>query len=566
LFNILPDSILWIKNQVSRLTFSLTGIELNRYTLIALSLLGGTLSGLAWTGWCSGLILLVSIVPFLIIEQYLYERPDRYSTNAFFNYILPGFFLFSIITLGWMKVASVLGALFIITGLSFLMAFTMWLAHVVRMRAGNTAGIISLVTFWLGYEFISLNTIFISPWVNLGNGLAKDIMFIQWYEYTGTAGGSLWILLSNIFLSLLLVNIFYGKRNILFSVLTWLSIVLIPSAISITKYFTINHAETLASEVVIIQPNVDPYTEKFIIPFEEQLQRVMEMAEREISERTSWVVTPETTVDDPVNLDDLNNNKYVAMIKNLTLRYPGASVVAGFVSYKLYPSSDRPPTVSARKTDDSELYYDHFNSAFDIDSGRTIEVYHKSKLVPGIEMQFSTGPGRILAKILPYLGGTKWGYGIQKDRSCFEHHILKYKIAPIICYESVFGSYITGYVRNGARALFIITNDGWWKGTNGYRQHLSYASVRAIETRRPVVRAANTGVSCIIDIKGKRTESTKWWSQAVLKSKIFPETRETFYVKYGDYLLRIASVISVFIIIIIFIAIPVRKKQGDKGK
>jgi len=70
------------------------------------------------------------------------------------------------------------------------------------------------------------------------------------------------------------------------------------------------------------------------------------------------------------------------------------------------------------------------------------------------------------------------------------------KIAPIICYESVFGEFVTDYVKKGAQALFIITNDGWWKNTNGYKQHLYFASLRAIETRRQVVRAANTGVSC----------------------------------------------------------------------
>ena len=100
---------------------------------------------------------------------------------------------------------------------------------------------------------------------------------------------------------------------------------------------------------------------------------------------------------------------------------------------------------------------------------------------------------------------------------------------------------MTGYVKNGAEALFIITNDGWWKNTNGYKQHLYYASLRAIETRRPVARAANTGISCIIDIRGKRTAETEWWTPAVIKGEIIPETRITPYVKYGDYLLKISA-------------------------
>jgi apolipoprotein N-acyltransferase len=206
------------------------------------------------------------------------------------------------------------------------------------------------------------------------------------------------------------------------------------------------------------------------------------------------------------------------------------------------------------------LYYDHFNSAVHIDSGTNFNVYHKSKLVPGIEMQFSSGPGSLLTKILPDLGGTKWGYGIQEDRVCFQHSNSSLTIAPVICYESVFGKFVTEYIKKGAEAIFIITNDGWWKNTKGYMQHLDYASLRAIETRRPVARAANTGISCIIDIRGERTIETAWWQKTVIKGNIFPETRITTYVKYGDYLLWISAIASCLIAIVVFL-VRARKKN-----
>lgn len=535
---------------------------MNKYTLVALSVTGGILSGLAWTSWCSGLILLIAFVPFFLIENYLFEHPGKFSPNAYFSYVLPGFVIFSILALGWMKVASITGAICVIMGLSFLMAFTIWLAHVIRLKAGNIPGIVSLITLWLSYEYISLNINLISPWINLGNGLAKDILFIQWYEVTGTAGGSLWILTSNLLLTLYLINKLHGKRVSRYFIIIWLSVIFIPSLVSVTRYFTINQGNKSASEVVIIQPNIDPYNEKFKIPFEEQLKKVISLAETEVTDKTDWIVTPETTVDDPVNLEDLENDRYIRMIKEFAVKYPHAAIVTGLVSFRSYPPSENAPTMSARKTDASGLYYDYYNSAFKIDTGKTIEFYHKSKLVPGIEMQFSYGLGRFISKILPELGGTKWGYGIQKDRTCFEHSSLLYKIAPIICYESVFGKYVTGYVKNGAEALFIITNDGWWKGTNGYNQHLSYASIRAIETRRPVVRAANTGISCIIDVRGKRTEETEWWHQSVLKGQIIPRTGITPYVKYGDYLMIISLIISALIVLVIFVIIPVKKKYS----
>ena len=528
---------------------------MNKYTLVALSVTGGLLSGLAWTDWCTGLILLISFIPFYVIEDHIFKNSKRYSPNAYFIYLLPGFVIFSLTTLGWMRVASMAGAISVIMGLSFLMSFTMWLAHRVRFKGGNIPGYISFIVFWLAFELISLNVNIISPWLNLGNGLSKDIMFIQWYEITGTSGGSLWILLSNLILARFIIS---SQRKTL--IIIWLILVLVPCAVSINRYNTIKISENDASEVVIIQPNIDPYSEKFVIPFEVQLEKVISMAGKAATEKTSWIVTPETTIDDPVNLDDLDNNLYIKRIRDLAAQNPQTSIITGMVSYRIYPPSELPPTKSARKTDTSENYWDHFNSAFRIDTGKIIEVYHKSKLVPGIEMQFSTGPGRMIARILPDLGGTRWGYGMQNERTNLYHPLLSYSVAPVICYESVFGSYVTDYVRKGARALFIITNDGWWKGTNGYKQHLSFASLRAIETRRPVIRSANTGISCIIDIRGKRVAETDWWTHEVIKGSFIPENRITPYVKYGDYILRISFLLSILIILINFVAMPIRRK------
>jgi apolipoprotein N-acyltransferase len=534
---------------------------MNKYNLVGLSVIGGVLSGLAWTGWCSGLILLIAFVPFFLIENYLFENPKRFTPNAFFLFILPGFVIFSIIALGWMRVASITGAICVIMGLSFLMAFATWMAHIVRLRAGTVAGFISMMTFWLAYEFLSLNVNIVSPWLNLGNGLSKDILFIQWYEITGTSGGSLWILCSNLFLALIMVRSLTKKSGNRIFIIIWLAILIIPSAFSIYRYNSIYQNRENGSEVVIIQPNTDPYTEKFTIPFEDQLKKVITLANAEISEKTKWVITPETTIDDPANLDDLASDKYINMIEKMIKPYPEINVVTGLVTYRLYPESKDPPTVSARRIDASGLYYDHFNSAVQISREKPIAIYHKSKLVPGIEMQFSNGPGRLITKILPYLGGTKWGYGTQKDRVCFEHSVSSLKAAPIICYESVFGKFVTGYVKKGAEVLFIITNDGWWKNTNGYKQHLFFASLRAIETRRPVVRAANTGVSCMIDIRGKRTNETNWWTIAIIKGVIWPETRITPYVKYGDFLLLISVFLSGLILLAVFIVVPARKKS-----
>jgi apolipoprotein N-acyltransferase len=533
---------------------------MNRYTLLALSLCSGIISGLAWTNWCPGIVLLFGLVPFLLIENHLYENKNRYSPNSCFLYFLPGFVVFCMLTIGWIRVISIIAALCVILSSAFLMSYTLFLAHKVRLKAGNVQGFVSLLAFWLTLEFICLKIPILSPWINLGNGLAKDIYFIQWYEVTGTSGGTLWILLSNLFLFLFLIKFTEGKGQGLIYLSIWLAILILPSAASVIRYKTIRISTGKENEVVVIQPNFDPYSEKFQVPFQKQLEKTIVMAESLVTDNTDWLLTPETTIDDPVDESNLAGNRYVEMIRDFTKKRPSVSAVTGMVTYISSASKTNPGIDSKSDPQSTSKLNTYFNSALKIDSGTYIEIYHKSKLVPGFEYIPSMGLIRIISRILPQLGGINRGYAIQKERTCFSNSDKSLQIAPVICYESVFGEYVTDYITKKAGAIFIITNDGWWKNTTGYRQHLSYASLRAIETRRPVVRAANTGVSCLIDIRGKVTMETPWWKSAILKGTFNPEIRITPYVKYGDFLMITAAILSAVVLIMVFLVMPVQKK------
>lgn len=140
---------------------------MNKYSLSALSVCGGVLSGLAWTEWCPGLILLFSFVPFFIIENHLYENRRRYSPNACFLYLLPGFVIFAILTLGWIRAISMTAAICVILITALLMAFTMWLAYRIRLREGDVQGYMSLIAFWLTLEFLCLRIPVLSPGLTL---------------------------------------------------------------------------------------------------------------------------------------------------------------------------------------------------------------------------------------------------------------------------------------------------------------------------------------------------------------------------------------------------------------
>lgn len=533
--------------------------EMNKYGLTGLSVAGGIMTGLAWTGLGTGLILLAGLVPFLIIEDHIFKNRKKFSENAVFLYILPGFVIFSLIAVGWLRAISIAAAVIVILCISLMMT-TIWLAaHKIRIKAGLPAGYLSLTAFWLLYEFLCLNSGILSPWLNLGNGLAKDIRFIQWYEFTGAAGGTLWIVVSNLVLWLSLSEWSRSSRRGILLLSAWLLIISIPSLLSVMIYTNLKSDDSNGDEVVIVQPNYDPYFEKYSIPFETQLEKALKMAESAATCSTSWIVMPETVVDDPINELTAWENNYIRMIRVLGEKYPQANIIAGMVTY--LPTGVEKDDRTGSFIDENVLKEGiRYNSALNIDTAGKIGIYHKSKLVPGFESVPVNRLFRFIKQVIPVLGNANWDYGIQEERIVFKGSGRKSKVAPVICYESVFGEYVTGYVNLGAETVFIITNDGWWKNTIGYKQHLWYASLRAIETRRPVVRSANTGISCFIDTRGRITGQTEWWKSSVLKGTVYPQQRITLYVKYGDLILRSAVLTSLLILAWTFLAVPLLKK------
>jgi apolipoprotein N-acyltransferase len=131
-------------------------------------------------------------------------------------------------------------------------------------------------------------------------------------------------------------------------------------------------------------------------------------------------------------------------------------------------------------------------------------------------------------------------------------------VGPIICYESVYGNYVNEYVTNGAQFLAIITNDAWWNETQGHKQHLSFASLRAIETRRDIARSANTGISAFVNQKGDITQQSQYGEKIALKGTVQLNKKLSFYVQQGDYIAKLAIGLAFFLIALTLIK-PLRK-------
>lgn len=497
-------------------------------------------------------LLFVAWVPLWLIA-------DLDKSYAGWKAFLDGLLAFGVWNLGctwWIWYASAGGSIMAILGNTVLMSMVYSIAIWIRQHTDRRKGLMALVFGWMAWEYGHLHWDLTWTWLNLGNGLVNWNSAIQWYEVTGVPGGTLWILMSNV----VVLNLTwrkYQKQPIKAQIpgaVLWLLIMLIPFSWSQWIYSGLEDADEW-HEVVVVQPNIDPYNEKFNgMSATAQIQRILTLADREKTDSTLVVFGPETALPRPVWMHDIKGHPEVQTIEQYLGTRPGLNLIIGMSAKEYYETVEQ-PTPTARKLKNSPGWYENYNSALQVNADLNYPVYHKSKLVVGVEKMPFPALFKPFEKLAINLGGTVGSLGTQPERENFSIPNSKMNVAPVICFESIFGEFVGEYVRKGANCIAILTNDGWWDDTPGHRQHLLFARLRAIETRRDIARSANTGISGFINYKGEITQPTSWWVPDAVRGRLSIRNDVTWYVKYGDFLSRLAA----FIAILLWIAALVNK-------
>jgi len=284
-----------------------------------------------------------------------------------------------------------------------------------------------------------------------------------------------------------------------------------------------------------LQPNIDPYTEKFSgMSTVDQINRLVSLAESKITDSTDLVLASETALPPLWEDSIVQQSPSLLPFAKIIERFPKISLIAGAITHQKF-RQDEPISKTARQSDDGKFYFDRFNSAVLIDGSGVAQISHKNILVAGVEKDPFQEYLSFLPNFMLDLGGTKGGLASGKEPTLLED-LNGRKIGPVICFESVFGGHVRQLVKNGAQYIAVLTNDGWWKDSPGVWQHFAYSRIRAIETRRSVVRSANTGISGIINQRGDVIAQTNIDVSEAISSRIRLNNSFTFYVRYGNYL------------------------------
>ena len=514
------------------------------------------------------LLLFFGLVPYF----YVLEKRKTLAEINKATYL--AFWLFNLITLywvgSWQKEADpflmISGAVLVFFNpILFLIPSTLY--YTFKKTFSSRYALLFFPLFWVTYEYLYMLTDLSFPWLTLGNGTAAFIPFIQIADVIGAVGISLVVLYINIFFYKAIVNYKSSKKSFYYNLSAALLIFFAVLAYGFYRVSTF-HPTDKTIRVGLIQPNLDPWEKWAGGDLDNLTDEYLGLSKKAVEQGAKLIVWPETAL--PVFLMDGSYNQTVNKIYAF-LKENNVFLLTGMPDVKYYFKGEKIPH-DAKETKDGNYFYTMYNGILLLapDSWH-VQRYGKMKLVPfGERVPF--------ADDLPFLGDLlKWGVGISgwnvgKDTVNFKiptditsrleqqsANSDSIGINGLVCYESVFPYFVVDFVQRGAKMIAIVTNDSWYGKSSGPYQHKEIAVLRAVENKRSVVRAANGGISCIIDPVGRTKIESKLFTKTFIVSNVELESGETFFTKHPLIIPTIASLFS-FWIFALFIMKKVKAK------
>lgn len=545
-----------------------------------LAILSGILLALSFPplGLAPGFLAFFALVPLLLSI----ENVDRWL--GAFRRAFVAMFVFGVIANywvgGWKGEGEVdpflmLGGVLLALVHPFFLVIPWVLYDGIRRRFSRRAALVSLPILYTGFEYWHSFGDLSYPWLSMFNTQTYNTAYIQFIEFTGSY-----------FLTTVIVTVnclIYGllKRRES-SPAAWkygmaiALLFLLPYAYGL---YALNTSEETRGNVriSIVQPSINPWAK-----WESANEQIMKInyetsidALKSVHDSTDLLLWPETAITFPITLPEYSYdlNEFSGF-----LRYTHKAVLTGFPDMERYevgrdtiPEDAKPtqsPNVMLRSWNASMLAY------ADEKGNVRFQRYHKQKLVPLGEHVPFVDMFPVLGKIFKWgVGLGSWnmgqGYGVfhlplqRGDSLAGNARMDTARIWTMICYESVYPSFVRKFVSNGANVLSIITNDGWYGKSFGPFQHNQFAVLRAIENRRCIARCANTGISSFIDDRGRFVEQSPLFVRTSLTKELPLIERKTLYTRFGDFV-AIPSLVYTAIAFLYLVGLKLRQRYGRK--
>ncbi len=439
-----------------------------------------------------------TFLAYFCVVPLLFVLRDKNYRSAFMLTYIWGF-TSNLLSLYWIAlptVAGMIGAVLILSLYNGLFGVVFSFIE----RRNLPLALAAAPILWTGMEFLRGFGRIGFPWMDIGYTQGPYIVIIQMADIIGHRGISFWVIVINILIASIAIS---EKRKWTFG-LALLVVFAIPIGYGIWRLKQPPAGENI--RIALMQGNISADL-KWSGRFRRKNIDYYAAMIDSIGEKVDLIVLPETAT----AYYHRNHPEIVADLAAASER-AGAPILTG--------------TLDFDPADRKNFYY---NAAMVITSTKVAGVYHKMNLVPMSEQIPFQDIFPFLKKI--DLGGSHFARG--KKAVVFDVDGMKFS-SPI-CYEVLFGRSARRFALNGARFLANITNDGWFGTTPGPFQHANFCRFRAVENRFGIGRSAQTGISLIVDERGRMVGKIPLNTKGILVGDIPLNERTTFFTRIGDW-------------------------------
>ena len=260
-------------------------------------------------------LMFIAMVPLLLLESYISRK--KYRSGKVFIHAFITFFIYNVGTTWWVWNASAEGSVMAFILNSLLMTIVFQCFHFTKKYVGNKEGYISLLFYWIAFEYFHYNWESSWPWLALGNTFSITPSWVQWYEFSGVLGGTFWILIVNLLVFRIYDNVYFKKESWnIQTPLIWIATLCfgLPLLFSIYRYYSYTEVER-PFEVIAIQHNIDPYNDKFNSSVYNQFDKIVHLADSLADTRTDLLIAPETSLSVRIEENNFHSTSLYNYIK-----------------------------------------------------------------------------------------------------------------------------------------------------------------------------------------------------------------------------------------------------------
>ncbi len=506
--------------------------------LLLMALASAALFVFSWQSSSFPFLILLAFIPLFFIEHVIERNHDHNKPGKIFFYSWVTFFLWNLSAISWTMDISIFIWMYASIVISILMALVFLIFHITKRHTAYPGhGYFAFVIYWMAFEYFLNISIINWPVMELGTAFANYPQFIQFFEFTGISGGSLWILLCNVLILYVFDALFYfGNRNKAVRIAQVSLFLIILLGLPGFSYYLYTQKTTgnQSSEISLVQPGKNPMND------EAKIAQLIPTAQSQLNKNTTLLIFPEH-ITNPMQYEKIIH-KGVDIFNPMLDKNPRLKIILPFS--KIDPSNNFP------------------GSTLDlliISQKGTIHKQIFSRNMPG----FNTLPIPPLGFMLAKLTNKNYkmdSHALVQEKTTIQTEIPSGKAGIFADQAILFNPSELRELSATSEILIQLSNNIWWDSDKFNKQSLSLARLAAISHKRPVGHVTHKGITTLIGPKGNIKASINEKTDAI--SATLPIiNRVSFYTKYGNYLGRIFLFFSGLLVLYTIVSMITRKSK-----